>query len=254
MLKLVLSTSQVVILAFLATFIFEIQSSTILSVSALLGTVIGFGLAVVIGNIFAGFYLITTRPFGIGDFILVGSTEGIVLEIGLNYTKILQLDSTIVLIPNKKLLDANLVNCSIKLSDLETRAKMGHEIDYDKIKSQLNDLDKKNDKLTTEMTEELLGGRKFTRYPFTLQLKVNVVTPEIPLSAVNERMKLVCDRWEEKLGFRPKYYYGKNIFRQDMRVIMIVNEPMEIHEKQGLFMEDLYETVFQEIHIGGDKQ
>jgi hypothetical protein len=131
---------------------------------------------------------------------------------------------------------------------------MGHEIDYDKIKSQLNDLDKKNDKLTTEMTEELLGGRKFTRYPFTLQLKVNVVTPEIPLSAVNERMKLVCDRWEEKLGFRPKYYYGKNIFRQDMRVIMIVNEPMEIHEKQGLFMEDLYETVFQEIHIGGDKQ
>lgn len=249
-LKLILSTSQVVLLGFLAAFIFEIKSSTILSFSALLGTVIGFGLSIAIGNIVAGFYLISVRPFGIGDFIQVGVIEGIVLEIGLNYTKVLQLDSTIVLIPNKKLLDTNLINCSISFSELETRAIMGHEIDYDKIKKEIKKLSKKKRKSTFKMTDDILGGQQYTRYPFTLQLKVNAVTPEIPLSVVNARMEILCDRWAKKLGFRPKFYYGKNIFRQDMRVIFIVNEPIEIHQKQGLFMEDLYEIVFEEIHKG----
>lgn len=248
LMKLVVSILQVLVLVILTVLIFEVESGTILNFSALIGTTIGFGLAIVIGNIFAGFYLIGMRPFGIGDFIRVGSTEGIVLEIGLNYTKILQLDTTMVLLPNKTLLDAKLLNCSISMDDLEARRKMGHTIDYDQIREELKVQEKKN--YVSKMAQEIAGGTKFTRYPFQLQLKLNIVNPDIPLQLVNQRMDELCDRWEEKLGFRPRYYYGKYIFRQDMQLVLVVSEPMHLIEQQSLFVEDLYVTVFAELNGG----
>ncbi|MHA2254430.1 MAG: mechanosensitive ion channel domain-containing protein, partial [Candidatus Kariarchaeaceae archaeon] len=124
-LNLLISFIQLLAVIISGSYIFAIDSSAILGLSALFGTAIGFAMAVVISNIVAGFYLITVRPFGIGDLIKVKSVEGIVLEIGLNYTRLLQLDRNIVSIPNKSLLDANLLNCSIQLSELKERASEG---------------------------------------------------------------------------------------------------------------------------------
>ena len=63
--KLGISTFQVISLGFAIVFLFEVKTGTLLSFSALIGTTIGFGLAIVIGNIVAGFYLIGMRPFNI---------------------------------------------------------------------------------------------------------------------------------------------------------------------------------------------
>ncbi len=197
-------------------------------------------MAVVIANIVAGFYLITVRPFGIGDLIKVKNTEGIVLEIGLNYTKLLQLDRTIVSIPNKSLLDANLINCSLQIKDLKERAEKGFEIGFQSLMEDIKDL---------HVTEDIIGGREIVRYPFTVQLKLNIVSPDIPLKSVNARMKKLLNRWDKKLGYRPRYFYNKYIFRQNVRIVLVVDDPHQIIEVFPEFLEDLYVTVFEELHI-----
>ncbi|MCE7737705.1 MAG: mechanosensitive ion channel [Candidatus Heimdallarchaeota archaeon] len=247
-LKLLATIAQIFAIAILFTLIFQIESSAILSVSALLGTTIGFATSVVVGNIVAGLYLIAVRPFGIGDLILVKGTEGIVMEIGLNYTKLLTMDESYVLIPNKSLLDANLINCSIKISNLKERASMGHEIGYQTLMEDLGELNPKSKKLTKEFVDELLGGRDIVRYPFTLQLKLNIVSPDITLVNVNKRMNTVMKRWAKKLGFQPRFFFNKYVFRQDMRIILIFDHPQQILEIFEEFVEDLYQTVFLELH------
>ncbi len=250
--KLIISISQLLILAFGASFIFEIQTSTILSVSALLGTALGFALAVVISNIVAGFYLVAVRPFGIGDLIRIGSTEGIVLEIGLNYTKLLQLDKTVVLIPNKTLMNINLINCSIQIKELEERSKMGFEVGYKTLMEDINAINISQSKLTADLAEEITGGKEIVRYPFTLQFKLNIVSPDITLFDVNARMNKLMERWEKRLGYRPRYYYNKYIFRQDVRIILVVDNAKQIIEMQPLFIEELYRSVFVELHGGNE--
>ena len=230
--------------------IFNIDPTAILGMSALFGTGIGFAMSVVIGNTVAGFYLIAVRPFGIGDLIQVKGTEGIVMEIGLNYSKLLALDESVIIIPNKSLLDANLINCSIQIKDLEEQASRGFEIGFQTLKKDIIDIQKKSSKskqLKDEMMDELMGGKEIVRFPFTVQLKLNIISPDIPLATVNRRMKKLNARWDKKLGYRPRYFFGKYIFRQDMRVIVVVDNPHQILDVQPEYLEDLYVTVFEEL-------
>lgn len=262
-LSLAISIGQTLIIIVLTTIIFEIDSIAILGMSALFGTGIGFAMSVVIGNTVAGFYLIAVRPFGIGDLIQVKGTEGIVMEIGLNYSKLLALDESIIIIPNKSLLDANLINCSIQIKDLEEQASKGFEIGFQTLKKDIIDIQKKSKKLKDEMLDELMGGKEIVRFPFTVQLKLNIISPDIPLATVNKRMKKLNARWDKKLGYQPRYFFGKYIFRQDMRVIIVVDNPHEILDVKPQYLEDLYVTVFEELQevkvkpkpktVGGNK-
>ncbi|MHA2502809.1 MAG: mechanosensitive ion channel family protein [Candidatus Kariarchaeaceae archaeon] len=243
--KLLISTAQLILVILATLFIFEVESTTFLSFSALIGTTIGFGLAVAVGNVVAGFYLIGVRPFGIGDFIQVGSIEGIVTEIGLNYTKLIGMDSTVILVPNKTLLDAKLLNCTMRLRELEGRSQVGHDLDFDQLASELSYRDGKG--FFQEFKQELSESDEFTKYSFQIQLKLNIVSPDIALSSVVERMDALCKRWKKQLGFMPRYYFGKNIFRQDMQVILVASEPITLVHNHGAFLADLYQSVFAEL-------
>ncbi len=249
-LMLGISIVQALVIIVLTTIIFDIDPAAILGMSALFGTGIGFAMSVVIGNTVAGFYLIAVRPFGIGDLIQVKGTEGIVMEIGLNYSKLLALDESVIIIPNKSLLDANLINCSIQIKDLEENAERGFELGFQTLKKDILDMQEKSSKskkLRDEMMKEIIGGKEIVRFPFTVQLKLNIISPDIPLATVNRRMKNLNTRWDKKLGYKPRYFFNKYIFRQDMRVVIVVDNPHQILDVQPQYLEDLYVTVFEEL-------
>ncbi|MDH5403556.1 MAG: mechanosensitive ion channel family protein [Candidatus Heimdallarchaeota archaeon] len=239
---------QIVMILVIASIIYEVDSSAILGMSALFGTAIGFAIAVVVSNIVAGLYLITVRPFGIGDLIKLKETEGIVLEIGLNYTRLLQLDQTIVSIPNKNLLDTNLINCSIQVNDIADRAKQGFEIGFQSLMDELSAMQEKLG-IRDVFADEILGGKEIARYPFTLQLKLNVINPAISIGTVNTRIKGLFDKWEDKLSYRPHFFYNKHIFRQDTTIIMIADQPQQILDVYPEFIEDFYITIFEELQM-----
>jgi len=76
------------------------------------GVAIGLALQGSLSNFAGGVLILLMKPFVIGDYIVEGSYEGTVKEIGLVYTKLVTTDNRTVLIPNGKLADSSVVNVS----------------------------------------------------------------------------------------------------------------------------------------------
>ena len=67
-------------------------------------------------NFFAAFTILADKPFGAGDTIKLGNTEGSVERIGFRSTRLRGSDGSLFIIPNKKLVDENLENLSERAS------------------------------------------------------------------------------------------------------------------------------------------
>lgn len=91
-----------------------LPTELLVTFSALGGAAVGFASTRTIGNFIAGFYVLAVRPFRVRDYVRIGSVEGIVEEITLNYTKILTASNTTVLISNQRVLDQDIVNFRYK--------------------------------------------------------------------------------------------------------------------------------------------
>ncbi len=82
----------------------------IISISAIAGAALGFASQKTLGNFLAGLFLLAARPFKVGDYVRLGTMEGIVQEITLNYTKILTIGHNTVSISNLQILDRDVTN------------------------------------------------------------------------------------------------------------------------------------------------
>jgi small-conductance mechanosensitive channel len=58
-----------------------VQAEWLLSVSAIGGAALGFASQKTVGNFLAGLFLLAAKPFKVGDYVKVGTVEGIVQEI-----------------------------------------------------------------------------------------------------------------------------------------------------------------------------
>ncbi|MFX1507841.1 MAG: mechanosensitive ion channel domain-containing protein [Promethearchaeota archaeon] len=98
------------IIAFLNNF--PAFQGTLLGISAILGTAIGFASTTTMGNFLAGLYIMAARPFLIGDYIILPDTkiEGRVKEITVNYTKITLPTGNTILISNSRFLTQSIIN------------------------------------------------------------------------------------------------------------------------------------------------
>ncbi|MFV2015421.1 MAG: mechanosensitive ion channel family protein [Candidatus Heimdallarchaeota archaeon] len=216
--------------------IFNVDPNFLLGSSAVIATAIGFSSTQVAANIVGGLYIIATKPFGIGDLITIFGKSGLVLEIGLSYTKLLQLDKTIVTIPNSQLLNATLLNSNIS---------MAHE---HKVRDQAKSL--KFTKVSLTLPDSLLDtfeSKELIRYSSTVQLKLNQLTPPIPLIEVKKRLDKVCTEFVDVFGFRPRYYFGSHVFRQDTHLVVTTLEVDTLFEHYPAFMEAMMVEVFKEI-------
>lgn len=88
------------------------------NISALLGTIGIGGVALALAaqdtvkNIFGAFTILIDKPFKIGDTVKIDSFEGVIVDVGLRSTRILNYDKRIVTFPNYKVSDALITNIS----------------------------------------------------------------------------------------------------------------------------------------------
>lgn len=76
------------------------------------GLAVAFAAQDMLKNVFGGFIVITDKSFNVGDFIQIGSTDGIVEEVGIRSTKVRTLEQELVVVPNGKFADDAVVNYS----------------------------------------------------------------------------------------------------------------------------------------------
>jgi len=97
---------------------------------------IGLALQSTLSNFFAGVHILSDKPIRVGDFIeLDENTSGTVEDIGWRSTRIRMLTDNLLIIPNGKLAESNIINYSMPKQDLSIWVPCGvaYESDLKKV-------------------------------------------------------------------------------------------------------------------------
>ena len=128
---------------------FGIEITPLIASLGIAGFAIGFAAKDTIGNLLAGFFILTDRPFVRGDRIELKGYLGEVVDIGLRTTKIETLDHTYVIIPNASIISNEVINYT--LPDVRIKVKLPVSVAYgtepEKVKKIVLDVVKKVDEV-----------------------------------------------------------------------------------------------------------
>ena len=89
-----------------------IDVTGVVALASVLTLAVSLSVQNLLTNVFGGFTLLYTKPFGSDDYVEVAGQAGTVKEIGLCYTKLITPDNKIVSIPNSSVAAAEIVNYS----------------------------------------------------------------------------------------------------------------------------------------------
>lgn len=105
-------------------------SDLVISLSVF-SAVLGFILAPIIGSVINGLFILSERPYEIGDMIRLVDTDtfGFVEDITLRYTKIFTLDNTFLIVPNGSIRERDVLNYSAE--DSRTRLSLDVLVTYE---------------------------------------------------------------------------------------------------------------------------
>ncbi|ELZ34875.1 small-conductance mechanosensitive channel [Halogeometricum pallidum JCM 14848] len=110
--------------------LWNVDLGGILVGAGFLGIVVGMAARQTLGALLAGFVLMFSRPFEIGDWVEVGDHEGIVTDITIVNTRIQTFDGEYVMVPNDVVSSESLVNRSRK-GRLRIEVDVGADYDAD---------------------------------------------------------------------------------------------------------------------------
>lgn len=105
-------------------------------ISIFFGVLLSLGSSNAISNMVAGFILIYTRAFRLGDVIRVGDTQGIVEEKSILATRIRTPHNDLITIPNSTMLSSNIINFSTTIGEtqrpliLHTTVSLGYDVPW----------------------------------------------------------------------------------------------------------------------------
>ena len=121
-----------------------VLSSLGVSVTSLVATLsvvgVAFSLAIqgFFSNVFGGIQIISNKPFHVGDYVDAGGESGVVMEVGLFYTKLHTVDNKLVQIPNASIANSNIVNYSSEPNRrVDITVTASYDDDTEKVKAVL---------------------------------------------------------------------------------------------------------------------
>lgn len=90
--------------------VFHVNVGALIAGLGIGGIAIAFALKDSVENLLASILVMIDRPFKLGDWIIVNGVEGNVERIGFRSTRIRTFEKTLMIIPNRKLIENNLEN------------------------------------------------------------------------------------------------------------------------------------------------
>lgn len=107
---------------------FGVETASLIAVLGTIGLAIGLALQGTLSNIASGIMLLVLRPFNVGDAVDIGSTSGVVDEIGLFVTEMHTFDNVAITMPNSRVWGTEIKNYS---ANNTRRVDMEFGISYD---------------------------------------------------------------------------------------------------------------------------
>jgi len=108
-----------------------VKLTALLGAAGVVGIAVGFASQTSVSNIISGLFLISEKPFAVGDVIRIGTTTGIIQSIDLLSIKIRTFDNLFVRIPNEKILSSEVTNITrfpIRRMDITLHVAYGEDL------------------------------------------------------------------------------------------------------------------------------
>lgn len=119
--------------------------TALLGAAGIAGIAIGFASQTSVSNIISGLFLISEKPFEVGDLIKVNDTKGNILSIDLLSVKLRTLDNQLVRIPNESLIKNQVTNITrFPIRRYDINIGVAYKEDVGKVRDVLLDIAKNN--------------------------------------------------------------------------------------------------------------
>ena len=112
-----------------------VDTSTLLASAGIMSVVIGLGANQMISNILAGVSIVFNGSTKVGDWINTGDAEGVVSEIGISSTKIIDRENRVHIIPNSKM--DSIVNSTVPKYRVRIYLKVAFDESLDRIREMI---------------------------------------------------------------------------------------------------------------------
>lgn len=139
----------------------KINLTAIFGAAGVIGIVIGVASQTSIGNIVSGFFLVSEKPFEIGDLIRIGDKSGTVYSIDLLSIKIKTLDNLLLRIPNQTVISTEVINVTkFPIRRMDIDLSVAYKEDLGKVLEVIKNIVKRNP-LCLDEPEPLITFKAF---------------------------------------------------------------------------------------------
>jgi small-conductance mechanosensitive channel len=122
-----------------------VKLTALLGAAGIVGIAVGFASQTSVSNIISGVFLISEKPFAVGDIIRVGGTTGIIQSIDLLSIKLRTFDNLFVRIPNEKILSSEVTNITrFPIRRMDIKVEVSYRDDLDRVREVLADVARGN--------------------------------------------------------------------------------------------------------------
>jgi hypothetical protein len=176
-------------------------------ITSSLSVAIAFASSGIFENLVSGLALIILNPFELNDIVSIGNTFGAVREIKLTKTVIETFDNLFIQISNSDVISAKIVKFSLKLEKIEDFLQFKQKVrqaEQEGSPSIETENSEKNQELKLknvfESAFKLKKSPKLHNYAFTMEFNYPQFRNKL------EEVNKLCDEYEEKFGFKPRYH------------------------------------------------
>jgi small-conductance mechanosensitive channel len=122
-----------------------VKLTALLAGAGIVGIAVGFASQTSVSNIVSGLFLISEKPFSVGDVIKIGDTTGIIQSIDLLSIKIRTFDNLFVRIPNEKILTSVVTNITrFPVRRMDIVFLVSYDDNLDRIRTVLTEIARAN--------------------------------------------------------------------------------------------------------------
>lgn len=186
-----------VLITMLILKILNIELTPLLGAAGIVGIAVGFASQTSISNLISGLFLISEKPFAVGDVISIGTTTGVIISIDLLSVKIRTFDNRFVRIPNEKILNNELTNVTrFPIRRMDIDISIAYKEDVRLVRKVLMEL-ARNNPLCLDEPEPILVFKNFGNSGLEFMLGLWFVKTDF-MKLKNSIMQEIKERFDQE--------------------------------------------------------